>query len=127
MATDKTSIKRVKEHKSVNYANEGMGSSFFTSQSLVKKKLLPSLFNTWELSQYPNQLMVALERVEKHEFIKSELHKMKPIKKNSDAIDMVLGKQKGKKSWYGRTGLYQLPTFELDNINNYNNYDVQVD
>lgn len=82
-----------------------------------RKRLISTLFNTWDLGQYPRTLKQALEKVEKNVYIKEQLHKMDVAGNNGE--DSLDGKQhRGKKGGI-RIGLDQLTTFELDDTNSH--------
>lgn len=84
-----------------------------------KKKLFDSLFPKWELSLYPSGLTKAIAIVEKHDFIRSELHRLE-TKDESDSLNSSRnhGKSSKQKGMYQMRmmGLERLPISELNEM-----------
>ncbi|KAJ3319933.1 Coiled-coil domain-containing protein 87 [Boothiomyces sp. JEL0866] len=74
-----------------------------------KKKLLRSLFPTWELEQYPKKLLEAIEHAERHDSIRRQLHTS--LLANVEELAKTRPRLR-----YGRLGLDQLPISDLAKV-----------
>ncbi|KAJ3301785.1 Coiled-coil domain-containing protein 87 [Kappamyces sp. JEL0829] len=81
-----------------------------------KKRLLDSLFPKWEMSLYPAGLAKAISKVERHDFIKNELHRLElGASKESEADAKTIKSQRQSKNLM-RMGLDRLPISALEEI-----------
>lgn len=89
-----------------------------------KKRLFDSLFPKWELSLYPAGLSNAIAKVERHDFIKNELHRLETSRQGDEAavtIDLITGKAKHRhRGQTMRRGLERLPISELQDVKDNN-------
>ncbi|KAJ3257111.1 Coiled-coil domain-containing protein 87 [Boothiomyces macroporosus] len=74
-----------------------------------KKRLLRSLFPTWEMEQYPKKLLQAIEHAERHDSIRKQLHTS--LLANIDELAKTRPRLR-----YGRLGLDQLPISDLAKV-----------
>lgn len=88
-----------------------------TPQISSKKKLFDSLFPKWELSLYPSGLTKAIATVERHDFIRNELHRLKKDDNDGNALIRAEKKAKPKGIYQMRMmGLERLPISELNEM-----------
>jgi hypothetical protein len=91
--------------------------SKLSGSSSSKKKLLDSLFPKWELQLYPKTLQRAIAKVERHDFIKKELHKLEHSNANMENSESSSLRQKPQSKQRSlKLGVERLPISELEEI-----------
>jgi hypothetical protein len=84
-----------------------------SSQNSLSQTALRSVFNQYEINQYPATLFKAISKVEKHLFIKERLHQAhRKISMDDVEIMKLRNPQKGST----RLGIDQLPIFSMADI-----------
>ena len=90
-----------------------------------KKKLFDSLFPKWEMELYPPGLTKAIEKVERHDFIKNALNSFGKFDYNNCAPpDSITGKVKHRHKGHNRIRLDRLPISELHDMKDNNVFNV---